>query len=68
MKNFFGFHFSTKNQNISTLNDQLVTPVVTAADMGNAKKSKNLTSTTHHIHMKKLEEHRRNLRTMYFSS
>ncbi|MFZ6732264.1 hypothetical protein ACO0LG_10110 [Undibacterium sp. Ji42W] len=68
MRNFFGFNFSTKNQNISALNEQLVTSVVTVSDMGSNKKSKNLTSTTQHIHMKKLEEHRRNLRTMYFSS
>jgi len=67
VKNFFGFHFSTKNQNISALNEQLLAPSVTLAD-SNTKKSKALLPTTQHLHLKKMEEHRRNLRAMYFSS
>ncbi|MFZ6757031.1 hypothetical protein ACO0K9_07395 [Undibacterium sp. Ji50W] len=68
MRNFFGFHFSTKNQKLSALNEQKVDPGITATEGGCAKNPKNLTPAKHHMQLKKMEEHRRNLRTMYFSS
>ena len=66
MRNFLGFHFLTKNQNLSALNDQQVAPDITTAE--SAKKPKNLTPAKQHIHLKKMEERSRHLRTMYFSS
>lgn len=68
MKNFFGFHFLTKNQNLSALNNQQVAPGITATDMNSAEKPKNMTPAKQHMHLKKMEERSRHLRTMYFSS
>jgi len=68
MRNFFGFHFSTKNQNLTALSNQQIAPGIIATDIDGAKKPKILTSTKQHMHLKKMEERSRHLRTMYFSS
>ncbi|MBC3918469.1 hypothetical protein H8L32_13335 [Undibacterium sp. CY18W] len=71
MRNFFGFPFSSNNQKLSEIKEQKVDPDITAipaTDMSCAKKPKSLIPAKHHVHLKKMEEHRRNLRTMYFSS
>ncbi|MFZ6719099.1 hypothetical protein [Undibacterium sp. Ji49W] len=68
MRIFFGFPFSSNNQKLSELKEQKVDPGIAATDMGCAKKPKNLIPAKQHMHLKKMEEHRRNLRTMYFSS
>lgn len=68
MRNFFGFHFLTKHQNLSALNDHQGAPGITATDVNGAEKPKNLTPAKQHMHLKKMEERNRHLRAMYFSS
>ncbi|MFZ6776308.1 hypothetical protein ACO0LD_05700 [Undibacterium sp. Ji83W] len=66
MRNFLGFHFLTKNQNLAALNDQQVVSDITTVE--SAKETKILTPAKQHMHLKKMEERSRHLRTMYFSS
>lgn len=68
MSDFFSFHFSTRNINLAARHEQRITPSITATDISRTQEPKNLTPAKQNIHLKKMEERSRHLRTMYFSS
>lgn len=68
MRNLFGFHFLLKKQNLSALKDQQTNPNSTVVYIDSAQQPKNLTPAKQHMNLTKMEERRRHLQAMYFSS